>query len=895
MTGQLADVPPPATASPLQQPPSPAPASTPAPPAVDSKPVVEASDLTPPAPDTKVVPETLPTPDALMSPHQDSSLSVSACPPGSTHRETPQLNEQKEPVAAEPEQRASLSDSVVQVLPPIPADGQQQKSSEEIAETESAAAEQQSAPVSEIPAVEQQESSSGKASEDHPRSETDISNVEQQARGAPVSGIPAVEPEQSTSENAAEDFSTLVESERQNVLTRRGLDETAAPAEVETELNPKTAESEASAPVTVNERVDPIPEKLPDASTNSVHPEPASIPTVTQEYPPQLVPMPDYSATHLKDETITEVEQAQPSDNAQVEDAPPACQTQSDSVDTAFEVEQSEINKELGVGSVAQEVRIEVDEEIKVEAESVTENAVCIEGARSPAVDVAENEASVDNVEVPKPDQSQRELKQETDKYKESESSSVVSDNKHPVSAAEEKSQVDKVENKAIDKEEEPTPLDPAEHSPHVVLLETKAPEESIEEKPSEYNVFDKLIIERKKSKEKIHDQTIVKDTAEETIIVDKTVEKETIEARGDSSIDNKSPNGKAFEGEGVQKNAAAEKASELKADNGKSLEEEVVEQEQIEKEKDQKPQKERMDKDESSPALSTTAADTISPVIEKIEPDTPAGDTMVETVLLSEKLEEEKKLMVREESLAQREEERTPIDTMLEGDDESANAVVPLVTPPPESQDQEKVNVKESKQSVEMVSDSVVLSEMQVRDRAREKKLVREEPEVSSENNNCCIAVNQPEGERQTSAGDEKPLEEVAEQKVSFKQKEELDTQPAAANIQEVTSVSETSIFSDKNDKTQFDVGKTTISRKDEGSDTALENGDLSASVGPVLQVEPEFPLLVVSEHVKGLKEENANVEEKTEVVAQPLGKPCEEDAVAEVTLVFRTRSGNG
>ncbi|KAM8908884.1 protein piccolo isoform 6-T6 [Spinachia spinachia] len=53
MMGQLGDMPPAATASPLKQPPSPpAPSTTPA--AVDSKPVVEATDLTPPVPDTKV-------------------------------------------------------------------------------------------------------------------------------------------------------------------------------------------------------------------------------------------------------------------------------------------------------------------------------------------------------------------------------------------------------------------------------------------------------------------------------------------------------------------------------------------------------------------------------------------------------------------------------------------------------------------------------------------------------------------------------------------------------------------------------------------------------------------------------------------------------------------------
>ncbi|XP_055367492.1 protein piccolo isoform X3 [Betta splendens] len=62
-SGQLGDVPPPATASPKKQPaPPPAPSSTPAYAAVDSKPVVEAADPTPAPPETKVKAETLKEP-----------------------------------------------------------------------------------------------------------------------------------------------------------------------------------------------------------------------------------------------------------------------------------------------------------------------------------------------------------------------------------------------------------------------------------------------------------------------------------------------------------------------------------------------------------------------------------------------------------------------------------------------------------------------------------------------------------------------------------------------------------------------------------------------------------------------------------------------------------------
>ncbi|KAM9846146.1 protein piccolo [Aulostomus maculatus] len=75
MSVQMGEMPPPATASPKKQAPTPAPSSTPTPPAVDSKPVVEAADLTPPAPDAKVVKK-----ETLKEPGEKESITKEGSP-----------------------------------------------------------------------------------------------------------------------------------------------------------------------------------------------------------------------------------------------------------------------------------------------------------------------------------------------------------------------------------------------------------------------------------------------------------------------------------------------------------------------------------------------------------------------------------------------------------------------------------------------------------------------------------------------------------------------------------------------------------------------------------------------------------------------------------------------
>lgn len=924
MSGQLGDMPPPAMASPKKQPsaPAPAPSSTPAPAAVDSKPVVEAADPTPAAPDAKVVPEAIPEPD------HNAPLSLSTPPPDCTPQETPQPEEQKEPLAAEPEsepvihseQEAQISESVAESIPAV---DQQQNSSEKIAEghpvheAEPSDADQQtqSSPVSEIAAVEQQESSSEKAAEDPPNSETEPSNVEQPAQGSTVSE------QQSSSQTATEDLSLPAESETQNLLTNTGLDNTAVPAEAETEPNPPIIQNEAAAPLTDSEKVEPTREKPPEVTTDPIEPKPDLIAEAAlQEVPPQ--PDPVFTATSGKEEKIAEVEQ---SEKPQIDEPQTTATDQipSDTVDTTVNVEQTDTATKLEAESVAPDVKNDVTAEIKVEPEPNTETLVSKEGTPPPPAEAVENVTPADDAEVPKTKETHQELKPEPAKCVESESSPEVSENKHPVSASVEESQTNK--------EEEIVPVGPEDKSLPVAPVqgETRSLEKAKEESTVENKVVERISIEEEMAKEKIPERAgletsvemkTIKDTAEEKNVEKEAVEKGTIEERAieEAGTENKLSNTKGFEGEEVQNNAAAERSIEVKADEGKALEGEATEQKTVEKANDQKPLEEEVIKAESSPAPSSAETENVCPVIDKkesettttelpptvaeeipkdethkeIEPATkqgtsPAEESLLKTVSLSEETE---KPMVEAESEAKQEEKQTPIDTLLKADDKSENAVVTS---------EEKVDGKESVPSVE--KESGVTSEAPVADKDIEEKLIRDETEAGSKKSNTATE-DQCEIERETSAltgSDGEQLEKVPEHNVLIKEEEEnvvkkeVESQPVAGNIQEPISVSEMSTDCDKDGAAQFDVEKNSISKKEEMSETAFENGGVSESVVDVPVAEPEIPVSVVSEKDKGPKEENTNVEETKEAKAEPLGKPSDEDTVAEVTVVFSTSGG--
>ncbi|XP_040886268.1 protein piccolo [Toxotes jaculatrix] len=914
MSGQLGDMPPPSMASPKKQPPAPdpAPSATPAPAAVDSKPVVEAADQTPPAPETKVAPTTVPTPDSTsVSPDHDTSPSVSAPAPDSPPQETPQSNEQKQPPEAEPvsqpeihpEQESQISQGVAESIPAIPA-------------------------------VEQQQSSSEKTAEDHPHPETEPSHSGQQTQtqSAPVSEIPAIQQQQSSSVNTTEDLSLPTESETQNLLTNTGLDKKTVPAEAEIEPNPEITQSEAAAPLTENEKVEPTPEKLPEVTTNSVESlsKPVLIPdAVTQEVSVPLNSKPESTVTNVKEEKIIEEELGKPTETPQI-DEPQA--TPADTVCTALNVEQTDITKKLEADSVAPNVKNEVTVEIKAEPQAIIEKPALKDDAPHPPVEVVENLSPVDhtdNVEVHKPDETKQESEQEPAKCIESEGSSVVTE-KHPVSASEEKSQANEMENKPTENKEKPVPLNAADQSPSVAPVEgeSRALEKANEENAVEKK--EKVVTEGETVKQEIHEKTgeeTAENTAEEKSAEEKVVEKETIEERAieKAGAENISSNGKGFEDEAVQENAAAERVTEIKADEGKAFEEEAAEQNTAEKANDQKPLEEEVNKEESSLAPSSTATESVCPVIEKKESETArepaqtvteeipkeeiqihketepgtkckpslAEESLVEIVSLPKKSEEKEQPTVKAETVAQKDEKQAPNDTLLKADDESEKAAVMSVLPPPDSKEQEKVGVRESEQSTDMVSSSVVISETQVRDKTCEEKLIQDETEAGSQKTNC-ITEEQHEVETETLAvtgSDEKQLEKVAELSIKEQEvkldKKEGESQPVAGNIQETISLSEASTVCDKHGTTQFDVGENTISKQEEGSETAFENGGVSVSVASVPVAEPEVPVSVVSEQDKVPKEEKTNVEEKKEAKAQPLEKSSDEDAVTEVKMV--------
>uniref|UniRef100_A0A3Q1B8C5 Piccolo presynaptic cytomatrix protein a n=1 Tax=Amphiprion ocellaris TaxID=80972 RepID=A0A3Q1B8C5_AMPOC len=219
--------------------------------------------------------------------------------------------------------------------------------------------------------------------------------------------------------------------------------------------------------------------------------------------------------------------------------------------------------------------------------------------------------------------------------------------------------------------------------------------------------------------------------------------------------------------------------------------------------------------------------------------PCEPAGESHVETVSASEKSEEKEKPAIEVESVSEKDEKQTP-----EADDKSEKAKGISVPPTPDSEEQEKVNVKVPEQSVE-VSSSAIISKTQVSDKTCEEKLLQDETEAGSRSTN---AENQHEVEREALAvtgNEKKQPEKVAEpstkEEEAKQDKKEDESQPVADNIPETISVSEASAVCDKDGTAELDVGESTRSKKDEVSEAASENGGAPVSVAsiPVRPVE--------------------------------------------------------
>lgn len=311
MSGQLGDIPPQAMASPKKQPapapaPAPAPSSTPSSAVIDSKPVVEAA--TPPAPKTEVVSTSIPSPDST------GSFSVSIQPPVSTSQERPQ----------------SPASGLVTHAPSEP-------SIEQIAE-------------------------------DH----TYSSDADQQKLKPPVTEIPTVQQLQSTSHMATEDLSLPAECEMQNLSTYRGLDKTTVSAEVETEPNPKITQSKAAAPLTDNGKVELSPENLTEVTTDLVEPKPNLPPVVVAEgISVQPYPMTNLSTTSAKEEEITEVGLGNPTEQKQIDAYATAAECNSlDRIDAAVEKIDS---TKLEVDSATSDTKNDASTKIKAETEAIVE------------------------------------------------------------------------------------------------------------------------------------------------------------------------------------------------------------------------------------------------------------------------------------------------------------------------------------------------------------------------------------------------------------------------------------------------------------------------------------------------------------------------------------------
>ncbi|XP_069375658.1 protein piccolo isoform X3 [Paralichthys olivaceus] len=863
MSGQLGDMPPPSMASPKKQPHAPAPSTSPTPAAVDSKPVV-AAELTPPTPETKVEPASAPTPDcALIPPDHDNSLPVSAPPPEIIPQET-QSNEQKQAQAAEP------------VSEPVNHPEQEAPMLESVVES--------------VPAVEHQQNSTEKIAVDLPQPETGPSNSVQQTQSAPVSDSPAAQQQQTSSLNASEDLSVSLEHE--NLLTNTGLDKTSVPAEVEAE--PKISQSEAAAPLTDYEKVEPTTEKLPEGTENSLQPKPVLVPeAVTQEVLVNLDSKPD--STEKK---IIESELCKPTEKPLLEEAQ---DTLAVTVDTAPNMEKTDITEKPEADNVASNSKSEITVEVKAEPE----RTVLTQDAPHSPVEAEEQISSVDHAEVPKLDETQIELRQEPAKCIESESSSVSE--KRPDSTSDEKSQSQKVENKHIEKETEPVPAD--ESLPVALVQEN-------EKKTVEERVIEKVI--------EIHEKAggeAIEDSAEEVVKKD-TVEERLVEK---VDIENKSSDGKACEDAAGEKDAAAGRAPEVNADAGKSFEEEAIAQDTAGKANDQKSLEEELNKAELVRAPSFTKTENVCPETEKQvsktvkeqesdaekmpkdeisvekEPGTnnkpsQSEERLVETVSLTDKSEEMTEPVIKAEIEAQKEKEQKLIDTMSKEDNEfeavvEQEAVTMSVLPSPESNDQKGVSVKDLVQITEMTTSAAVDSETQIRD--KEDEHILDETEAVTQKAKC-IAENPHEVatlETLTlTLSNEKQCEELTE--LSFKEKEtkldkkEDESQTVAGNIRERISLSEEDTICDTNGSAQSDVGESTIS-KNEVSETCFDNGGESLSVALVPLEKPETPASVVSEQDKHPKEEKTNVEENKEAKDQTLGKPREEDAVAEVKTV--------
>ncbi|KAF7670035.1 hypothetical protein LDENG_00074170 [Lucifuga dentata] len=670
---------------------------------------------------------------------------------------------------------------------------------------------------------------------------------ETQSKESPVSEnvaesvpkIPEVEQQQTSSEKETDDRSLFVESETQNPLPNKGLDKTTAPAEVETELKPEISQSEAAAPHTDNDKVEPVLETLPQDTTNTAEPKPASFPIAfTQEIAVHPDPEPEPTAPSVNEEKIAKEE---------LKLDQPADQTPNDTVDTTLNMDSTSTTQKPQADA-RNDVKNEIIAEIKAEPEPVVEKTEFAEASpHSPAEVVA----AADKVEIPKPDETQEE------QY---ENMKMVLEKTQPVSTSEEK-----IEAAPLELPDKIVPVAP-------VKGDTMALQKIDEVKTNQNKVFEECSIEERTAKQELPEEKAVEENSnQEKVVEEKAVDKVTIKERynEEKEIQYKSS---ACKEEAVAKKASAiEQKTDENADGYRLLEEKV---------NDEEP---KSHPTQTANETRNASLETEKKELGRAEEPCPLPKELDPISNLHKEVLQEKqydKLPTEMTSLLEKLDEKEDTTTTEAGQKSAKSEKANTDPPATDSTEEEKFTAKEPVENIEIMSSSSVISKTQSGGEAFEEGLIQNKTEAGSD--------QAAEREKLTLTGsDKKQPENVPEQKMSTKEMkakldkkgQEVESQLVAGDNQKPISLSETSC--NKWSSAEFDVGENIISNRDKSSETTFENVDVSLASVPVS--EPDTPVSVVREQDKD-SNENAVTEQKKEAKAQPLEKPSDEDAEAEV-----------
>ncbi|XP_017270287.2 protein piccolo isoform X3 [Kryptolebias marmoratus] len=672
--------------------------------------------------------------------------------------------------------------------------------------------------------AERQQINSEKKAED-----TEPSHSNQQTQESALSEIQTLEQQQSSSENAAEDHpfpdteissvkqqeQSKIQAVQQQQSTSENMAENCIPSVegdkqtqlTNTDLDKKTAsvevETKSDIEITQSEG------GTPSADNEKVEPNPEKLPEVTTN-----------SDEVTLEEPLTEKIQVFP-----------AVQTPSTLLENTLNINQTQINEKPGADRA----------ELGV-TNAVTENVI-------PVTEPVSSVGSTDKADAPECNKTEQEFQPQPTKCAEFESSSAVA-KEHSMSASEGACQTNEMGDKPVEKEKAPTVPDIVNTPPGVALLEK---ESKVLGNAQEENTF--------------------KNTDPLKIIDIRETNKETIHREPDK--------------EGSLHCKINVGAAEVKTNEGETLKEEAIEHKTIEKADDPKLLgKDDKTADSSEAVTSTDTANIGLPMerneLEKSgEPITSVPEQISKDIVLINKemqperksepaenshVEEQKKSLFIGEEVLLKNEKQTFQDLMLKVDDKSDKVVVISDPPPLAPKEQEKVSVELPLKSVELLSDSAVLSETKLRDKTCEEKRSPGEAEAGSQ-----MASSAAENQNEPPKNSELSIK--GREGDSDRTKDE--SQIVVGNGQETISVSEASAECHKDDTTVFDVGVSPASKKGEVSES------LPVLVPSVLVAEPKIQS-VVCEQDEGSNE--ANKEKKMESKAKPLEKQNDKEGISKI-----------